>query len=480
MAASLSQKPMDMVGPPRRILIAEDDARTRDNLRELLTQDGLQVETASDGPQALQALSDNHHSIFLTDLKMPGIDGLELMRELHARNLKVTVIVMTAFGSVEEAVQAMQLGAADFLTKPIDPDHLRLVIGRALRERSLQDEVQYLREQLAERYSFRNILSKSARMHAVFEMIGSVAQTTTTVLIEGETGTGKEMVARAIHEASAAYRSGPFIAVNCAALPETLLDSELFGHEKGAFTGAINHRPGRFELAQGGTIFLDELGEMSPSVQVKLLRILQEHCFERVGGTKTIDLDVRVIAATNKPLARLVKRKKFREDLYYRVNVVRIELPPLRDRPEDIPLLAAHFARKYARAGESVNSLSPEALAVLLNYTWPGNVRELENVIERACVIARMRTVEASDLPPELSDPTLNRNPFALDMTRPLSEVLHDATAWIEQRYLRKALEKAHGNVSRCAELCGISRRSLTSKIAAYGIDRAQIKNRAK
>jgi DNA-binding NtrC family response regulator len=467
-----------LASPPRRMLIAEDDPGPRADLKKLLEHEGMMVDAVADGRKALDALTDaaNRYSIFLTDLKMPGMEGLQLIEEVRKRDLPVTVIVMTAFGTIDEAVQAMKLGAADFLTKPIDPEHLRLVLERALRERSLLDEVLYLREQMESRYSFQNIISKSPRMEAIFELITNVAHTTTTVLVEGPTGTGKEMVAKAIHQASSKIRPGPFIAVNCAALPENLLETELFGHEKGAFTGAVSQRQGRFELANGGTLFLDELGEITPAIQAKLLRVLQEHKFERVGGTKSIEVDVRVIAATNRSLARQVKKGKFREDLYYRVNVVRIELPPLLERTEDIPLLAAHFAKKYAKAGESPKTVSPEAMEVLMNYRWPGNVRELENVIERACVIAKKKTIEPDHLPPELLTPAPERSPFKIDLARPLPDLLREATARIEKQYIQKALEKTAGNVSRCADLCGLSRRSLTSKIAEYEIDKEQIK----
>jgi DNA-binding NtrC family response regulator len=466
---------------PRRILIAEDNEHARQQLRTLLeAEGGVQVDTAGDGREALRALTADarNYSIFLTDLKMPGMDGMQLIEEVRKLELPATVIVMTGHGSIDDAVQAMRLGAHDFLTKPIDPDHLRLVVRRTLRERTLQDEVLYLREQMQGRHAFHDILSKSPRMHGVFELINNVAHTTTTVLIEGATGTGKEMVALAIHQASATAhgRHGPFVPVNCAALPETLLESELFGHEKGAFTGAISQRQGRFELADGGTLFLDEVGEIPASIQAKLLRVLQERRFERIGGTKSIDVDLRLIAATNRPLARMVKQGKFREDLYYRVNVVRIELPPLRQRPEDVLLLAAHFAAKHARPGEAPKKFSPQAMEVLLNYHWPGNVRELENVVERACVVARFDTIEAQHLPPELSAPRKPKTPYRVDLSRPLPEVIRQATASLERQYIEKALEKTGGNVSRCAEVCGLSRRSLTAKIAEYKIERKGFK----
>jgi DNA-binding NtrC family response regulator len=462
--------------PRRRILIVEDNEAAGRKLQELLREvPHVEVECTTSAEHALETLIDQNHSIVITDLRMPGLDGMDLIREVQQRRLPVTVIVTTGHGSIDDAVQAIRLGAYDFLTKPIDLEHLRLVVDRALRERTLQDEVQSLRERLDGRYSFHNIISKHPQMHAVFELINNVAPTTTTVLIEGETGTGKEQVARAIHEASH-KRDGPLVAVNCAALPETLLESELFGHEKGAFTSAVGLRRGRFELADGGTIFLDEVGDVPAPMQAKLLRVLQERRFERVGGTETIEVDVRVLAATNRSLLKLVKRGTFREDLYYRLNVVKIDLPPLRDRCEDVPLLATHFAQKYARPGDTAKLLSPEAMELLLSYRWPGNVRELENAIERACVTSRDHLIRPENLPAELTAPTTPKFPFPVDLERPLPAVLEEATAHIEQQYIRRALKKTRGNVGRCARICGLSRRSVTAKIAEYKIDRTIFK----
>ena len=340
---------------PRRILLVEDHDLTRRELQRLLQDNPqVQVDATAESEEALRFLSLNDYSLVLTDLRLPGLDGIDFLKEVQRRNLPVTVIVITGDGSIDEAVQALHLGAYDFLTKPIDFEHLSMVVARALRERALRDELTYLRNQLQTSYSFHNILSKNPQMHAIFELISNVAYTTTTVLIEGETGTGKEQTARAIHQASQ-NRTGPLVAVNCAALPETLLESELFGHEKGAFTSAVTQRRGRFEMADGGTIFLDEVGDVPLTMQAKLLRVLQERRFERVGGTQSIEVDVRVIAATNRNLKRLVAQGTFREDLYYRLNVVKIELPPLRERPEDIPLLATHFIGKSTRPGEAPN-----------------------------------------------------------------------------------------------------------------------------
>ncbi len=461
---------------PRRILIADDSESTRQQLQELLEADAaVQVDTVADGTEALEALVAHNYSLVLTDLKMPRIDGMQLIEEVQKRRLPVTVIVTTGHGSIDEAVQAMRMGAYDFLTKPIDVQHLRLVVQRALRERTLQDEVAQLREQLQKRYSFHNILSKNPRMHQVFELINNVAQSTTTVLIEGETGTGKEQVARAIHQASH-VRTGPMIAINCAALPETLLESELFGHEKGAFTSAVGQRRGRFELADGGTLFLDEVGDIPPAMQAKLLRVLQERRFERVGGTESIEVDVRVIAATNRSLLQLVKEGKFREDLYYRLNVVKIDLPPLHDRPEDIPLLALHFTEKYARPGQAAKQIAPEAMDLLLQYRWPGNIRELENAIERACVTTRDDTIRSENLPVEVLKPSATKFPFPIDLNRPLPELLREITAEVELRYIRKALRKSRGNIGRCARICGLSRRSISAKVAEYKIKKSIFK----
>ncbi len=460
----------------RRILLAEASEHHARRVRSALDADSqLAVQTVKEGHAALHALTERKYSVLLADMHLPGMDALRLIHATHERGLPVSVVVMADDGSVDEAVETMRKGAYDYLKKPIDPQHLRLVIQRILRERRLQDEVIYLREQIQERFSFHDILSKSPRMHAVFEMISNVAQSNATVLIEGETGTGKEVVARAIHNASR-VRSGPMVAVNCAAVPETLLESELFGHEKGAFTGAVGQRHGRFELAHGGTIFLDEVGDIPAAMQAKLLRVLQERRFERVGGTESIEVDVRVIAATNRSLLKLVQEGKFREDLYYRLNVIKIDLPPLRERKEDIPLLAAHFAEKYARNGDVAKQIPPKSMQTLVHYDWPGNVRELENAIERACVTSLNGTIQPEHLPAEVAAGNTVKAPIAVDLDQSLPEVLRRVCAEVEQDYIRKALEKSGGVVSRCAKMCGLSRRSLSAKLAAYQIDKTHFK----
>jgi DNA-binding NtrC family response regulator len=469
--------PVESALTPRNVLLVEDDEHARTKLQALLQTDpGLHVDSVKDGDQALQKLLENNYSILITDLRMPRLDGMQLLKEVQRRGLPVTVIVMTGYGSIDEVVQAIRMGAYDFLTKPIDVDNLRLVLQRALRDRALQDEVAQLRAQLQSRYQFHNVLSKNPRMHAAFELIANVAHTTTTVLIEGETGTGKEQIARAIHQASVG-RTGPIVAVNCAALPENLLESELFGHEKGAFTSAISTRKGRFELADGGTILLDEIGDVPAAMQAKLLRVLQERQIERVGGQQSIEVDVRVIAATNRSLQKLVKDGKFREDLYYRINVVKMDLPPLRERPEDIPLLGQHFAEKYAPPGKPPKSISPQAMEALLNYRWPGNIRELENAIERAVVTSRDNVLQVENLPGEVLQPASPRTPFSIDLEKPLPDVLRDVTAKVEQQYIKKALKKSRGNVGRCARICGLSRRSISAKIAEYKLEKSSFKD---
>src|SRR3954447_12272952 len=382
----------------RKVLIVDDDPYLTTQIRKLLESEELSVDTVSSAQEALTMLGTSDYSLMITDLRMPGMGGMELIREVGQRRVLVTIIVTTAFGSFDRVVEAMRLGAYDFLTKPIDPTNLKLVTDRALKKRALQDEVLRLRQQLKENFSFNNIISKNPKMHGIFELVRHIAGTKSTVLIEGETGTGKELIAKAIHYSSE-ERQGNLVAINCAALPESLLESELFGHERGSFTSADSRRKGRFELADKGTIFLDEIGDISQAMQAKLLRVLQERRFERVGGHESLEVDVRVVTATNKDLEKEVKEGRFREDLFYRLNVIKIDVPPLRERPEDIPLLVTHFLNKYARTDEQPKRMSPEAMERLFVYRWPGNVRELENAIERAAVTTVGDTINADNLP---------------------------------------------------------------------------------
>ncbi len=459
-----------------RVLIVDDSDTACKQIKIFLESDpGIAVDTACNGVEALEALGERRYSVVVTDLKMPRVDGLQLLEEVQKRRLPADVIITTGFGTVDHAVQAMRAGAADFLTKPINLEHLKLVVQRALRERALEDEVATLRGKLHQQSAFHSILSKSPRMHDVFELISHVAETVSNVLIFGETGTGKELVARAVHDSSP-RRKLPFVAVNCAALPESLLESELFGHEKGAFTSAVGQRKGRFELAHCGTIFMDEIGEIPLAMQAKLLRVLQERRFERVGGTQTIETDVRVVAATNRDLLKLAKEGKFREDLYYRLNVVKIDLPPLCERAEDIPLLANHFAEKFSRPGAPAKTISPEAMEVLIKFRWPGNIRELENAIERACVTSRDDAIRPENLPAEVLKPGRPRYQLPVDVSRPLTEQLAELTSAFEERYLRRALKRTRAHIGRTARLTGLSRRTITEKLALYQIDKNEFK----
>lgn len=460
----------------RKVLLVDDDTYSTTQLKKLLETDELSVDAVASGQEALTALAAADYSVLITDLRMPGMGGMDLIREIALRRVLVTTIVTTSFGSIERVVEAMRLGAYDFLTKPIDPTQLKIVMDRALTKRALQDEVLQLRQQLKENYSFHSIISKNPEMHKIFQLIRHIGGTKSTVLIEGETGTGKELIAKAVHYAGE-DRSGPLVAINCAALPETLLESELFGHERGAFTSADARRKGRFELADKGTIFLDEIGDISQAMQAKLLRVLQEKRFERVGGHESIDVDIRVVAATNKSLEKEVKEGKFREDLFYRLNVIKIDVPPLRERPEDIPLLITHFLNKYARPGEPPKKVSPEAMDRLLGYRWPGNIRQLENAIERAAVTTVGDTINAENLPTQVVGSASEDSPrFEIDLKHPLPFYLQQATEQIERQYIAKALEKSRGNVGECAKLCGLSRRSISGKISEYGISKQPFK----
>ena len=445
--------------PRARILVVDDEANARTALADLLRDEGYGVETAADGFKALPKLDDFAPDLLLTDLKMPGLDGIELMRKARERDPESLVVVMTAFGAVETAVAAMRDGAADYLTKPINVEELVLVIERALERRRLRAEAGQLRERLAERCRLPNIVGSSPKMQEVFAAVQQVAPSRASVLITGESGTGKELVAAAIHEHSP-RANGPFVKLHCGALAETILESELFGHERGAFTGAVSRRDGRFQQADGGTLFLDEIGDISPATQVRLLRFLQEHEFERVGGNQTIKVDVRIVAATNRDLPARVKSGQFREDLYYRLNVIGIHMPPLRDRPTDIPLLAMHFLKRFADdCQKAITGFEPEALDRLIRYQWPGNVRELENAIERAVVVGSDDRIRAQDLSPTIAPPDrLNRTPPIPGAT----------LAHLERYAILKTLEHTGGSTSKAAELLGISPRKIQYKLQEY------------
>jgi len=445
--------------PPVSILIVDDEPIVQQSLGDWFRQDGYLVETASNGKEALRLAAERHHDIALVDIKMPGIDGLDLQERLVKECPDLTIIVMTAYASVESAVRALKNGAYDFITKPFDPDELSHLVRRAAEHRSLRSENARLREQLAEVAGPSPIVGVSGAMRHVHELIDAVAGSDATVLVRGESGTGKELVARAVH-ARSPRRFGPLVVVNCGALPEGVLESELFGHEKGAFTGAQFRHKGKFEMADGGTIFLDEIGTVTPRVQVELLRVLEEKSVTRLGGTTPVRTDFRVIAATNLDLEAAVKEGRFREDLYWRLNVFVIDLPPLRDRPEDIPELARHFLERFTLAmNRPAMRFSPEALETLRAYHWPGNVRELQNAIERAVVLGKPPTIAVGDLPLRLATNGDRPGPLSLEE--------------IEKAHIRRVLDGCDWNISQAAKLLGIDRGTLYAKIRRYGFERA-------
>ncbi len=443
-----------------RILVVDDEASARSALSEILTDEGYKVRTAADGFRAVAAAGDFAPDIVVTDLKMPGMDGLTLLQRLKETDSDISVVLMTAFGAVESAVEAMRAGAADYLTKPLNSDELLVVIQRCLEGVELRREAKRLRQQLAERYSFDNIVGQSPEIRSVFKSVEQVAPSRATVLITGESGTGKELIASALHHNSE-RKDKPFVKLHCAALAETLLESELFGHERGSFTGADRRRIGRFEQADGGTLFLDEIAEISPATQVKLLRVLQEHEFERVGGNQPIKVDVRLVAATNRDLKKMVEEGKFREDLYYRLNVINLRLPPLRKRADDIAALATHFLQQYAKEdGKEVQRFDDSTLRILRAYPWPGNVRELENVVERAVVMVDGPIVLPRHLPGELIT--------AAEEDSNVPQIPGSTLADIERHAILKTLEMVGGSTTRAAQILGISVRKIQYRLHDY------------
>jgi len=447
-----------------RILLVEDEDKLRRVVQLHLESSGFEVDGAASAEQALaQAAAAD---LIITDLRLPGMDGLQLIQALQARGIQAAIIVITAHGSVEAAVDAMKRGAADFLQKPFSLDHLATVVSKVMATQFLRAENERMREELDQRYRFDNIIGRSAAMREIFHTVERVAPTRATVLLAGESGVGKDMIARAIHQHSPRAKR-PFVKINCTALPENLMESELFGYEKGAFTGATTSKPGRFELADGGTAFLDEIGDVPGNIQVKLLRILQERQFERLGSNMTRSVDVRVIAATNVDLRAALEEGRFREDLYYRLNVVPISIPPLRNRKEDIPFLAMHFVHKLANElGSTANQISPAAMDRLLEHSWPGNVRELENTIERSLVLASGETLQAADIrieAPRQSTITQNQQTPLL----PEGETLEH---W-EQMMIREALRRANGNKSRAARMLGLTRNALRYRLSQMGLE---------
>jgi two-component system, NtrC family, response regulator AtoC len=449
-----------------KILVVDDEKNMRWALERALKAQGYEVYQAEDGKQGLEAALHIRPELVILDLKMPEMDGLAVLTALKEQVPEIMVVMITAHGSTASAVEAMKLGAYDYINKPFDIDELKLVVAKALEVENLKATVQRLEHEVKERYSFQNIIGKGQVIQNIFALIERIADTNATVLIQGESGTGKELVARALHYSSN-RKNNPFIQVNCAALPESLLESELFGHEKGAFTGAIAQRQGRFELANGGTIFLDEIGEISPQVQVKLLRVIQERSFERIGGQQTINIDVRVVAATNKDLAVEMREGRFREDLFYRLNVIPLHMPSLRERKEDIPLLIEHFLKKYDPKGR-ISSVHPAALKLLVDYYWPGNVRELENTMERLAIVTPGATIEESDIPAEFRHSRVLPGPEVRFMMPESGLDLEQ----VEKAFITQAMELAQGNKSKAAKLLGLTRHTLLYRIEKHNLDR--------
>jgi DNA-binding NtrC family response regulator len=445
------------------ILIVEDEAKMRRLLELNLGEEGFTTLSAGDAETGLKLLSENSVDLVVTDLKLPGMNGLDFLQAVKHQNAAMPVIVMTAFGTVETAVEAMKAGASDYVLKPFSLAEMRMVIHKELDVHKLREENRSLREALGKRYAHPNVVARSPKMQEVLATVERVAPTNSTVLLGGESGVGKDLIARAIHEKSRRAR-GPFIKINSSAIPENLLESELFGYEKGAFTGANASKPGKFELADKGTLFLDEIGDVPPAIQVKLLRVLQEREFERLGGTRTVKVDVRLIAATNRDLRAALEEGTFREDLYYRLNVVPIDIAPLRERKEDIADLASLFMERFCGgSGKPVKGIAPEAVRILVNYHWPGNVRELQNIIERACALAKGDVIEPADIhldtrPVRAGTSENHFLPEGMTLERWEDEMIHEA------------LRRASGNKSQAARLLGLSRNALRYRLSKIGI----------
>jgi DNA-binding NtrC family response regulator len=447
----------------RRVLVADDEKNMRWVLREALEAEGYEVTEAADGKEALSAVADQEPDVLVLDHKMPAPDGMEVLRRLRGKGFTFPIIMLTAHGNVQTAVEAMKAGADEYLTKPFDLEELKLSIEKALKMSELAAEVDRLRGELEHELDLDGIVAADPKMLGVLETVRKVAPTNASVMLYGESGTGKELVARALHQLSErALR--PFVSVSAGALPETLLESELFGYEKGAFTGAMTAKPGRFEMANGGTLFLDEIGDISLAVQVKLLRVLQERTFERLGGTKSIEVDVRVVSATNRDLQQLIADGTFREDLYYRLNVVPITIPPLRKRPEDIPSLVAYFLRRNGAEGRT---LTPAAMQALMDYQWPGNVRELENTIERVVILSHGDEIGVDDLPAEVRSGAVVCDAGTRCFVLPESGVDLEE---VELDFVKQALERAGGSVPKAAKMLGLTTKTLEARMNRYGL----------
>ena len=448
-----------------KILVVDDESSHRKMIEAVLSDEGYEIMQADDGQAAIDEVANGFFDLILMDIRMGKVGGIEALSQIKEISPGIPIIIMTAYASVDTAVDALKAGAYDYLTKPLDIDELKILVAKALRFHQLEKENIYLKERLNDRFDFSNIIGRGPAMKTLFDTMALVAPSEATVLIAGESGTGKELIADAIHQNSSRLEQ-PFIKVNCAALPETLLESELFGHEKGSFTGAVARKQGRFQLAHKSSIFLDEVAEMAPTTQAKILRVLQEREFEPLGGTQTIKVDTRVIAATNKNLEEEIKTGRFREDLYYRLNVVNLEVPPVRDRREDIPLLADFFLKRYTEKNKRIiKGFTPRAMDLLMRYEWPGNVRELENVVERAVIMARGEMVTPAEFPDILLqlDPEIKATYVDLSPGRTLKDV--------EKDMIIRTLEETGGNRTHAAKILGISRRTLQLKLKEYGIN---------
>jgi DNA-binding NtrC family response regulator len=451
------------------ILIVEDEAKMRRLLELNLGEEGYGVHAASDAEAGLNLIRQEKVDLVLTDLKLPGMDGLEFLQTLKRTNATIPVVVMTAYGTVETAVEAMKAGAADYVLKPFSLEEIQLVIRKELDVHRLREENLSLREALGRRYEFKNIVARSPKMQEVLSIVERVAPTNSTVLLGGESGVGKDLIARAIHQHSR-RASGPFVKINCTAIPENLLESELFGYERGAFTGAVSSKPGKFELADKGTIFLDEIGDVPSAIQVKLLRVLQEREFEHLGGTKTLKVDVRLVAATNRDLRAALEQGTFREDLYYRLNVVPISIPPLREHKEDIPYLVDHFIERFGReSGKEISGITPGGLKLLMDFHWPGNVRELENIIERAVAFSEGATLDVGDIRLDLSPRFAAGDSAASGAAVPFPPEGITLEQY-EDEIIREALRRAGGNKSQAARLLGLSRNALRYRLSRMGM----------
>ena len=450
-----------------KILVLDDERSLCELLKVVFQKEGYEVLTTPSAKKAIEIAQSDDIDVVVSDIKLPEMNGLEVLKRLRKIKPELPVLMITAYGTIKEAVEALKIGAYDYIIKPFDVEELKVIVAKALETKRLQDENVRLRKELKDKYSLESMIGKSKKMQEIYSLIEKIAPTETTVLIQGESGTGKEMAARAIHYLSL-RREKPFVTINCGALPESLLESELFGHVKGAFTDAVTDKKGMFEVADKGTLFLDEVGEMSPITQVKLLRTLQERKIRRVGGTEEIPIDVRIISATNQDLKKKIKEGFFREDLYYRLNVLSLEMPPLRERKEDIPLLVNHFLQKYCqKLGRGMKRVAPEVYNIFESYPWPGNIRELENVIERVVAIEERETITTSCLPKELLQPEKREIDLEIKPGFKLNETIEAIT----RDYVQKALEMSRGKLKEAAELLGVNYRSIR-----YLVDKFDLK----